>query len=68
MIYFIPGVRTYVNKTRVEFFPEGDSVRMVIVTEARPDKEWTRKATMGWESQLTKMPAALVARARRKSD
>jgi uncharacterized protein YndB with AHSA1/START domain len=62
LIDFIPGVRPYENRTRVEFFPEGSSVRMVINTEEHPDKEWTQRATAGWESQLTKLPAALAAR------
>ena len=61
-IDFIPGVRPYANKTCVEFFPEGRSVRMVITTEEHPDPEWTRRAAAGWESQLTKLPAALAAR------
>jgi uncharacterized protein YndB with AHSA1/START domain len=62
LIDFVPGLRPYENRTCVEFFPEGKSVRMVITTEEHPDKEWTRLATEGWESQLTKMPAALAAR------
>ena len=62
LIDFIPGLRPYENRTRVEFFPEGSSVRMVITTEEHPDKEWTRRATQGWESQLTKLPGALAAR------
>ena len=62
-IDFIPSMRPYDNRTRVEFLPEGNSVRMVITTEEHPDKEWTRRATAGMESQLTKLPAALAARA-----
>jgi uncharacterized protein YndB with AHSA1/START domain len=62
LIDFIPGKRPYENRTRVEFFPAGSSVRMVINTEEHPDKEWTQRATAGWESQLTKLPAALAAR------
>jgi uncharacterized protein YndB with AHSA1/START domain len=62
MIDFIPGVRSYENRTCVEFFPEGNSVSMVITVDEHPDKEWTRLATMGLESQLTKLPAALAAR------
>jgi uncharacterized protein YndB with AHSA1/START domain len=62
LIDFIPGKRPYENRTRVEFFPTGSSVRMVINTEEHPDKEWTQRATAGWESQLTKLPAALAAR------
>jgi hypothetical protein len=62
LIDFIPGTRPYENRTRVEFFPAGTSVRMVITTEEHPDKVWTQRATAGWESQLTKLPAALAAR------
>jgi uncharacterized protein YndB with AHSA1/START domain len=62
MIDFIPGVRSYENRTCAEFFPEGKSVRMVVTVDEHPDEQWTRRATMGWESQLTKLPAALAAR------
>jgi uncharacterized protein YndB with AHSA1/START domain len=62
LIDFIPGLRPYENRTRVEFSPEGRNVRMVITTEEHPDKEWTLRATQGWESQLTKLPGALAAR------
>jgi uncharacterized protein YndB with AHSA1/START domain len=62
LIDFVPGLRPYENRTCVEFFPEGDSVRMVITSEEHPEKEWTQRATAGWVSQLTKVPAALAAR------
>jgi uncharacterized protein YndB with AHSA1/START domain len=62
MIDFIPGMRPYENKTRVEFLPEGSSVRMLITVDEHHDEHWTRLATMGWESQLTKLPGALAAR------
>jgi uncharacterized protein YndB with AHSA1/START domain len=62
LIDFIPGLRPYENRLRVEFSPEGRSVRMVITIEAHPDKEWTLRATQGMESQLTKLPGALAAR------
>ena len=62
MIDFIPGMRPYENRTRVEFLPEGNSVRMVITVDEHHDEQWTRLATMGWESQLTKLPGALAAR------
>jgi uncharacterized protein YndB with AHSA1/START domain len=62
MIDFIPGVRPYENETVVEFFPEGKSVRMVITVAEHPDPEWTKRATMGLQSQLTKFPGALAAR------
>jgi hypothetical protein len=39
----------------VEFFPSGESVRMVIVLDPMHNEEWTKMATMGWASQLTKL-------------
>lgn len=62
MIDFLPGVEPYENNMAVEFFPEGESVRMVITFDAHIDEEMTRMATEGWESQLTKLPEALAAR------
>lgn len=62
LIDFIPGVSPYENRSRVEFFAEEESVRMVITVDEYHNEEWTRLATMGWESQLTKLPAALAAR------
>lgn len=64
MIDFVPGLRPYENKMVVEFFPEGQSVRMVITVDEHQTPEWTQRATEGLESQLTKVPAALAARAR----
>ena len=62
LIDFIPGVEPYENNIAVEFFPEGTSVRMVITVDQHPDEEWTRRASAGLESQLTKLPTALAAR------
>jgi uncharacterized protein YndB with AHSA1/START domain len=64
LIDFIPGVKPYANDTRVEFFPDGKSVRMVITSDRHQNDEWTQRATQGWESQLTKLPAVLAARKR----
>lgn len=62
VIDFFPGVEPYENNVLVEFFPEGESVRMVITVDPHIDETMTRLATEGWESQLTKLPAALAAR------
>lgn len=62
VIDFLPGVETYENNVLVEFFPEGDSVRMKITADPHIDEKMTGLATQGWESQLTKLPAALAAR------
>ena len=66
MIDFIPNVRPYENTIVAEFFPEGARVRMVITVDEHPTPEWTQRSIEGMESQLTKVPAALVARRRSK--
>jgi uncharacterized protein YndB with AHSA1/START domain len=62
MIDFIPGLKPYENQMFVEFLPEGSSVRMVVTVEEHTTQEWTRMAVQGFESQLTRVPAALAAR------
>jgi uncharacterized protein YndB with AHSA1/START domain len=62
IIDFLPGVEPYETNAVVEFSPSGKSVRMVITLDKMHSDEWTKLATMGWESQLTKLPAALAAR------
>ena len=59
-IDFIPGVKPYDNRARVQFFREGKSVRMLITVDAHHDPHWTQMATAGWESQVGKVPGALA--------
>jgi len=59
-IDFIAGVKPYDNRARVQFFREGQSVRMLITVDAHHDPHWTQMATAGWESQLGKVPEALA--------
>jgi uncharacterized protein YndB with AHSA1/START domain len=61
-IDFIPGVQAYDNDMRVELVPEGEKVRMIVEIQAHRDEVWTRNAAQGFESQLTKVPAALASR------
>jgi uncharacterized protein YndB with AHSA1/START domain len=63
-IDFIPGVDPYDNDMLVEFIPDGPRVRMVVEIEPHRDEHWTRMSAQGFESQLTKVPAALAARRR----
>jgi uncharacterized protein YndB with AHSA1/START domain len=63
-IDFIPGVEPYDHEMHVEFIPDGARVRMVIDVEPHRDAHWTRMAAQGFESQLTKVAAALAARRR----
>jgi hypothetical protein len=63
VIDFIPGVRAYDNRMRVEFFAEGKMARMVISVEEHATPEWTQASRMGMESQLTKVLFSLSAAA-----
>jgi uncharacterized protein YndB with AHSA1/START domain len=56
---FIPGVEPYDVMTTVEFYPEGNSTRMVLMFDAMHDEHWTNLATMGWESELGKLESVL---------
>lgn len=58
---FIPGVKPYDVATQVELQPDGQNVRMVITFDAMHSEEWTERARMGWEGQLSKL-SVLFAR------
>ena len=55
VIDFLPGVKPYESTMVAEFFPAGDSVRMVITLDPMHDEEFTKMSTMGMTSQLTKL-------------
>lgn len=63
VIDFVPGVKPYENRIRVEFSSEKQGARMVVTVEPHCSPEWTQRAAMGMESQLTKVPGVLAARA-----
>jgi uncharacterized protein YndB with AHSA1/START domain len=52
---FIPGVEPYEVGNKVEFFQEGDKVRMILTLDPMHSDEWTQRAVMGMESQLGKL-------------
>src|SRR5208283_1957075 len=54
---FIPDVEPYDVATLVEFRPHGQVVHMVLTFDAMHDEEWTQRAVMGQESQLSKLDA-----------
>lgn len=64
VIDFLPGVKPYDNDTTVEFFTEGATVRMVVRITPYHDELFTRMATEGWTSQLTKVPDLLARRSK----
>ena len=55
VIDFLPGVTPYESTIVVEFFPSGDSTRMVITLDPMHDEEFTRMSILGFTSQLTKL-------------
>jgi uncharacterized protein YndB with AHSA1/START domain len=63
IIDFVPGLKPYEHRMRVEFFSEKGAARMVITVEPHSTPEWSQRAAMGMESQLTKVPEVLAARA-----
>ena len=63
VIDFVPGMAPYEHCIRVEFSSEKGAARMVVNVEPHTTPEWTQRAVMGMESQLTKVPGVLAARA-----
>lgn len=59
---FIPGVEPYNVATLVEFLSKGPSVQLVLTIDAMHDEVWTKRATMGHESQLDKLEKVIALR------
>jgi uncharacterized protein YndB with AHSA1/START domain len=57
---FIPGVLPYDVGNMVEFFSEGDHIRMVLTLDPMHSDEWTQRAVMGMESQLGKLDRVIA--------
>ncbi len=62
LIDFVPGLDPYENFMRVEFSETAGGSRMLIAVDPHSTENWTKAATEGMTSQLTKVPAALAAR------
>jgi len=59
---FIPGVEPYEITMVVELYVVPHGVRMVLTQDAMHDAQWTKLATMGWESELGKLAKLLERR------
>jgi hypothetical protein len=59
---FIPGVEPYDVATVVELQRLAEGVRMILSFDAMHSDEWTERAVMGWNSELGKLDALIVAR------
>ena len=55
VIDFLPGVKPYESTMAVEFFPSGQSVRMVVTLDPMHDDEFTRMSIAGFTSQVGKL-------------
>ena len=55
VIDFLPGVIPYESTIVAEFFPSGDTVRMVVTLDPMHDEEFTKMQTAGFTSQLSKL-------------
>ncbi len=58
---FVPGVEPYDVAHLVELHPTAQGVRMVLTIDAMHDEEWTQRAVMGWEMELSKLARVLGA-------
>ena len=52
VIDFVPGVKPYESTITVEFFPAGDTVRMVTTIEPMHSEEFTTTSVRVFTSQL----------------
>ncbi len=64
LIDFIDGLEPYANDISVSFRADGSTSTMVVEIAPHTSEYWTKQSVMGFESQLTKVPAALAAMAR----
>lgn len=55
MMDFLPGVEPYESATMVDFFPEGDWVRMVVTLCPMHTEHFTKMAAAGLARQLANM-------------
>jgi uncharacterized protein YndB with AHSA1/START domain len=62
LIDFIPGLDPYENFMRVEFSQTASGTRMLLSVDPHATEDWTKAASEGMASQLTKVPVVLKAR------
>jgi hypothetical protein len=61
-VEIIPGVAPYGVATIVELETSSAGVRMTLTIDPMHDDEWTKRAVMGWESELGKLEASIERR------
>jgi len=55
VIDFVPGMKPYESTIVAEFFPSGETVRMVVTLDPMHDEGFTKMQTEGFTSQLSKL-------------
>jgi uncharacterized protein YndB with AHSA1/START domain len=58
---FVPGVEPYDVEHDVKIEQTASGVRMTLTIDAMHDEEWTKRAVMGWESEIGKLAKVLEA-------
>ena len=60
---FIPGVAPYDVEVTVDLYPADGGVKLLLTTDRMHDETWTKRAVMGWDSELGKLERLLAGRA-----
>jgi uncharacterized protein YndB with AHSA1/START domain len=55
VIDFVPEMKPYESTIAAEFFPSGETVRMVVTLDPMHNEEFTKMLTEGFTSQLSKL-------------
>jgi len=55
VVDFVPGMKPYESTIVAEFFPSGETVRMVVTLDPMHNEEFTKMQKDGFTSQLSKL-------------
>jgi uncharacterized protein YndB with AHSA1/START domain len=55
VVDFVPGMKPYESTIVAEFFPSGETVRMVVTLDPMHDEQFTQMQKEGFTSQLSKL-------------
>ncbi|MCI4317963.1 MAG: hypothetical protein L3J96_05435, partial [Thermoplasmata archaeon] len=61
IVDFVPDAAAYELGVVVEFRAMGDEVRVKLTSEVMHNREWTRRALMGWSSQFDRLRQLIEA-------
>lgn len=61
LVDFVPGQKPYATALAVDFTTDAGVVDMVLTFQRLHDAEWTERQRMGWEQELGRLDALLLA-------